>query len=167
MGRLRELKAMIREGRFGFLINEVMTGEHAFAPAFGTPEKRPMEFRVTWGSKHIPQWANPSHDRFMVGDIRGSVTIDGLCSQSPCSGSLELRYFKDHTVRYTFSFEVDGKSYEYVGEKVNIHLRNLPWSHTTCFGRVVLQETGELVSTSVTHFRMRSLPRFMASFRLA
>lgn len=167
MGRLGQLKAMIQEGRFGFLIDEVMSGEHEFEPTFGSPEKRPMEFRVTWGSKHIPQWANPAHDRFMISDLQGSVTIDGLCYQSPCTGSLELRYFKDHTIRYTFGFKVDGKSYKYMGEKVNIHLRNLPGSHTTCFGRLILQETGQLVSTSVTYFRLRNLPRFMASFRLA
>jgi hypothetical protein len=158
---------MIQEGRFGFLIDEVMSGEHAFEPAFGSPEKRPMEFRVTWGSKHIPLWANPAHDRFLIGDLRGWVTIDGLCLESPCSGSLELRYFKDRSVRYAFGFEVNGKLYRYVGEKVNILLRNLPWSHTTCFGRVVLQDTGELVSTSVTRFRVRTLPQFMASLRLA
>jgi hypothetical protein len=167
MGRLGEFKAMIQQGRLGFLVDEVMNGEHSFEPAFGSPERRPMEFRVTWGTKNIPQWANPAHDRFMAGLLRGWVTIDGLCYRSTCSGSLELRYFKDHTIRYTFGFEVDGDSYRYVGEKVNINLRNLPWSHTTCFGRLVLQETGQLVSTSVTHFRMRSLPRFLASIRLA
>lgn len=167
MGRLGLLKAMIQEGRFGFLVDEVMSGEHSFEPAFGSPEKRPMEFRVSWGSKQIRKWANPAHHRFLTSDLHGSVTVDGLCYHSPCSGSLELRYFKDQTVRYTFGFEVGGASYSYVGEKVNIRLRNLPWSHTTCFGRVVLQETGQLVSTSVTRFRVRSLPRFVASLRLA
>ena len=167
MGRLGQLKSMIREGRVGFLIEEEMRGEHEFEPAFGSPKKRPMAFQVTWGPRHLLQWINPAHDRFMVGDLQGSVTIDGLCYETPCTGCLELRYFKDHTVRYTFGFQVDGESYEYVGEKVNIHLRNLPWSHTTCFGRLTLQKTGELVSTSVTHFRIRSLPRFMASLRLA
>jgi len=167
VGRLAALKATIREGRIGFLVDEVMTGEHAFEPPFGSPEKRPMEFRVTWGTKHIPQGANPAHDRFMVYSLQGRVTIDGLCYRIPCSGSLALRYFRDHTIRYTFGFEVDGRSYKYTGEKRNIRLWNLPWSHTTCLGRVVLEETGEVVSTSVTYFRMRSLPRFMASIRLA
>jgi hypothetical protein len=78
-----------------------------------------------------------------------------------------LRYLQDRSIRYAFRFKEGGKDYKYVGEKVNIHLWNLPWSHTTCFGRLILQGTGELVSTSVTHFRIRSLPRFIASVRLA
>ncbi len=167
MGRLAALKAMVREGRIGFLVDEVMTGTHSFEPSFGSPEQRPMEFRVTWGAKHLPQRASPTNDRFMVYDLEGSVTIDGLCFRKPCRGSLALRYFKDHTIRYTFWFEVDGRPYKYLGEKRNIHLWNLPRSHTTCFGRLILEETGEVVSTSVTRFRMRSLPGFMASIRLA
>ncbi len=167
MRRMAALKAMIQEGRVGFLIDEVMSGEHAFEPRFGPPEKRPMEFRVTWGAKHFSQWANPAHERFMVYDLQGSVTVDGLCYRIPCKGSLALRYFEDNTVRYSFGFQVDGRSYKYLGEKRNIRLWNLPWSHTTCFGRLVLEATGEVVSTSVTHFRMQSLPRFMASIRPA
>ncbi len=167
MGRLEQFREMIREGRVGFLIDEEMRGEHEFEPPFGSPQKRPMGFRVSWGARHLPQWINPAGDRFLAGDLRGWVTIDGLCRENPCAGSLELRYFKDHTIRYTFGFEVDGEAYRYVGEKANIHLRNLPWSHTTCFGRLILQKTGQLVSTSVVHFRIRSLPRFVASLRLA
>ena len=167
MGRLSALGQMLREGRIGFLIDEVMTGEHTFEPPFGPPEKRPMEFRVTWGAKHLRRWANPAHDRFLLHDLRGSVTIDGLCYRTPCKGSLALRYLEDQTVRYTFAFQVKGRSYKFTGEKRNIRPWNLPWSHTTCFGRLILEETGEVVSTSVTRFRMRSLPRFMASIRLA
>ena len=98
---------------------------------------------------------------------KGSVTIDGLCYGIPCKGSLALRYFEDHTVRYDFGFALEGQSYKYLGEKKNIRLWNLPWSHTTCFGRLVLEETGEVVSTSVTHFRMHTLPRFITSIRPA
>jgi hypothetical protein len=158
---------MIEEGRLGFLMDEEMSGEHEFEPGFGCPGKRPMAFRVTWGPRHVLEWVNPGQDRFLVGDLQGRVTVDGLCDETPCRGSLELRYFKDHSIRYTFGFEVDGRSFQYVGEKVNIHLRNLPWSHTTCFGRLILRETGQLVSTSVVRFRLRSLPLFMASMRLA
>ena len=167
MRRLAELRTMMDEGRLGFRVDEVMTGQHEFDPKFGSPEKRPMEFRVTWGPKNILEWANPAHDRFMLGDLEGTVTVDGLCDQAPCTGSLELRYLKDHTIRYSFGFQAGGQAYQYIGEKVDIRLWNLPRSHTTCFGRLILQGTGELVSTSVTHFRIRSLPRFVASVRLA
>ncbi len=167
MGRLAAIRSMVGEGRIGFKMDEVMTGLHEFEPRFGPAGKRPMEFRVTWGPRHLTEWSNPSGNHFMINDMKGSVTIDGLCYFEPCTGSLELRYFKDQTIRYAFTFEADGGTYQYVGEKVNIYPWNLFWSHTTCFGRLTRQETGELVSTSVTHFRFRTAPAFMASFRLA
>ena len=167
MPGLAEFRTMIAEGRVGFRIDEAMIGEHAFEPKFGSTEKRPMEFRVTWGPRHILHWANPAHHRFMVGELEGMVTIDGLCYHTPCTGSLELRYLRDHAIRYSFGFKQGNHSYTYIGEKTNIHLWNLPRSHTTCFGRLILASTGELVSTSVTHFRLRSLLRFIASVRPA
>ncbi len=167
MRGLAEFREMIAEGRVGFRIDEAMIGEHEFEPKFGSPEKRPMEFRVTWGPRHVLQWANPAHHRFMVSELEGMVTIDGLCHHTPCTGSLELRYLKDHSIRYTFGFKEGSQSYKYIGEKINIRLWNLPRSHTTCFGRLILAGTGELVSTSVTYFRLRSLLRFMASVRPA
>ncbi len=167
MGRLEQIKQMVSEGRVGFAMDEVMTGTHEFEPKFGPQGKRPMEFRVTWGPKHLREWANPASERFMLNDMEGTVTVDGLCYFTPCCGSLALRYFKDQTIRYTFEFTVDDEVYVYVGEKVHIYPWNLFWSHTTCFGRITKKETGELVSTSVTHFRFRTSLDFMASMRLA
>jgi len=167
MGRLAQIRQMISERRVGFLMDEVMTGTHEFEPRFGPPGKRPMEFRVTWGPRHLREWFDPAGDRFMLNDLEGTVTADGLCYFAPCRGTLALRYFKDQTIRYTFSFDVDGAEHLYVGEKVHIFPWNLFWSHTTCFGRITRKETGELVSTSVTHFRFRTALEFVASMRLA
>jgi len=167
MGRLADLQAMVKQGRVGFLMDEVMTGRHEFEPKFGPPGKRHMEFKVTWGPKDLKAWANPSGDHSLVNDLQGTVTIDGLCYFAPCTGTLELRYLKDQTIRYSFEFDADGETYRYVGEKVHIFPWNLFWSHTTCFGRLTKKDTGELVSTSVTHFRFKTALPFMASFRLA
>lgn len=167
MGRIEAVKEMVREGRVGFRVDEVMSGEHEFEPAFGLAGKRPMEFRVTWGADRVGEWGNPFGAGFMVNDLAGTVSIQGLCEKTPCRGTLELRYFRDRTIRYTFEFAVNGTGYRYVGEKVHILPWNLPWSHTTCYGRVVDKATGELVSTSVTHFRLRTAPAFLASVRLA
>jgi len=150
----------------GFRMVERMIGRHEFEPKYGPPGKQPMEFRVRWGAQRLGAWLNPLGERFMTNDLAGTVTISGLCDRAPCTGTLELRYFKDATLRYTFEFEVDGMPLRYVGEKVSIRPWNLPWSHTTCFGRVVRTDTGELVSTSVTHFRLRTVLTFLASFRI-
>ncbi|MDP7114364.1 MAG: hypothetical protein QGH45_20505 [Myxococcota bacterium] len=151
----------------GFHMNEVMTGQHEFEPGLGPAGKRPMEFRVRWGTDRLAGWANPFGEDFMVNELHGTVTIDGLCAAAPCQGSLALRYLHDQTLRYTFEFEVDGLPYRFVGEKVWLRPWNLPWSHTTCFGRLVRADTGALVSTSVTHFRLRTVPSLLASFRPA
>ena len=167
MGKIDDLVAMFRERRLGFALDEVMIGYHRFEPGFGPAGPLPMEFRVTWGTKNLRQYLDPKGDRFLVNDLHGRVSIELLCCDVPCGGTLEFRYLSEHEIRYAFDFQADSKMYHYVGEKVNIWPWNLPVSHTTCFGTLVEAETGKLVSRSVTHFRLRTLPAFLASFRLA
>jgi len=81
--------------------------------------------------------------------------------------ALELAYFTEGKIRYTFDFSAKGKMYRYVGEKVNIRPWNLPVSHTTCFGTLVEKESGRLVSRSVTFFKLHTTPAFMASLRFS
>jgi len=160
------LSNLLSRGPRGYEIDEVMTGVHEFEPGVGLPGKRFMEFTATWGAVDLPRVFDPRSDDFLVHSLHGRVTVEGLCEDTPCHGKLELRYFHDQTIRYTFEFAAAGVAYRYVGEKVHIWPWNLPWSHTTCFGRLVRVSDGKLVSTSVTHFRLSSAPRFLASFRL-
>jgi hypothetical protein len=150
----------------GFLLDEVMVGEHRFEPGFGDGGDRPMSFRVTWGPSSIVDWLSPASPAFLRHELTGTVTIDGLCAEAPCLGSLELLYSSQHKIRYTFEFDVSGQRLRFVGEKVNIRLWNWPVSHTTCFGRTTQVETGRLVSTSVTYFRIAQTLAFARSFRL-
>lgn len=163
---LQAIHRKLPDRRIGFRMNEVMTGSHKFEPGFGTPVTHFMEFRVTWGTKNIADWVKRSSKNFLVNFLEGTVTIEGLCRNAPCQGTLALRYFSDHSIRYTFTFEVKKVRYRFVGEKVNIMPWNLPWSHTTCFGRLTEVKSGRLVSTSVTHFRLRDVPAFLASLRV-
>lgn len=151
----------------GFRIDEVMTGEHEFVKGYGPKGKRPMEYRVTWGPNNLIEWADPTQETFMVNQLEGTVTIDGLCSNVPCKGELQLRYLQEQKIRYVFDFSVDGKSYRYIGEKQQIYPWNLPWSHTTCFGELWELEKNEVVSRSVTHFLLDDMPEFLKSLRLA
>ena len=166
MGRLTDLTTMLGERRLGFSIDEVMSGEHRFEPGCGPEGKLFMEFDVTWGTKRLLPFLNPRDEAFFHTDLKGTVTVEGLCRDAPCKGSLVFRYFGEHFIRYTFDFEVDGRAYRYVGEKVNIRPWNLPFSHTTCFGTLKEAEDGKLVSRSVTYFRLHKTPVFLASFRL-
>lgn len=158
---------MLKERRIGFLIDEVMSGEHEFEPGCGPVGKRPMEFRVTWGPKYLLPWLNPWGGSFMTQKLQGTVTIDGLCKDAPCHGTLEIKYFTEHKIRYTFDFRVREKAYHFVGEKRNIRPWNLHVSHTTCYGELREMATQKLVSRSVTYFRLRTTPDFLFSWRLA
>ncbi len=159
-------QAQTAAGHMGFKMDELMQGEHEFVNGFGMEGKKPMFFKVTWGTSQLLEWLNPFSDNFMVNDLDGTVTIDGLCENALCKGKLELKYFTEQKIRYTFEFEANDEVYEFIGEKRNIYPWNLPYSHTCCFGELKLKETGELVSKSVTHFRMDTLPEFLSSFKI-
>ncbi|MBF0106263.1 MAG: hypothetical protein HQM16_13165 [Deltaproteobacteria bacterium] len=165
MQRIRESIKMLKEKRMGFVIDETMTGYHRFERLATPSEKKFMEFKVSWGPKNIAAWINPYSSEFMVQPLWGHVTIEGLCHQTPCKGTLELKYFDEHIIRYTFEFKVKGKEYVFIGEKVNIQVWNLPVSHTTCFGRLTEKTTGRLVSTSVTYFKFSTMIKFLSSLR--
>jgi NAD(P)-dependent dehydrogenase (short-subunit alcohol dehydrogenase family) len=168
--RTREFITMLDEHRVGFKMDEIMTGEHEFEKGFGPSGKKFMEFRVTWGPKRIPESLNPKSNKFCMSEMEGAVTIEGLCTDVPIKGTLEISYFREHKLRYTFDFSVDGKDYHFVGEKVNVRLWRfweLPKTHTICYGKLTLASSGELVSKSITHFRFRTSLAFMRSFRLA
>jgi hypothetical protein len=165
MSSLSDRVRSITDARFGFHVDEVMTGTHQFEPGFGAPGQHPMEFRVTWGTDDARTWFDPSSDKFMVNELHGTVTIDGLCHEAPCTGSLELRYFTERSIRYTFEFEANGICHRYVGEKVNIWPWNVLWTHTTCYGRTIEVDSGKLVSTAVLYFRLRTMPGFVGSLR--
>ncbi|MCH2045491.1 MAG: SDR family oxidoreductase [Saprospiraceae bacterium] len=154
-------------GNLGFRIEEIMSGEHEFEPDFGNPGKRAMEFTVRWGPNSFLDWINPMGESFLVNDLSGTVSIEGLCQDAPCSGTLELKYFDEQKIIYTFEFQVDGVLYVFRGEKRDIYPWNLSTSHTCCFGELSRKESGDLISTSVTHFHLNTLPSFLASFQLS
>lgn len=163
---IKSLVGALGVGGFGFRIDEVMSGWHEFEPGLGPQGQLPFEFRVTWGPRRVGPWLTPGSGEFLRQELSGTVSAGGLCMDAPCEGTLELRYFTDHRIRYDFDFAVAGKDYHFVGEKVNIQLWNLPVSHTTCFGALKEADTGRLVSRSVTHFHLLTAPRFLATFRL-
>ena len=150
----------------GFSMDETMTGTHEFVAGAGPAGTHAFEFKVQWGAQDMGEFLNPLGERFMVSDMEGTVTVGGLCEEVPCRGTLELRYLIDKKIRYTFDFDVEGAPYRFVGEKVNILPWNLPTSHTTCFGTLT-DGDGQLISRSLTFFRLRTAPAFLASFRLA
>ena len=166
MSRFADLQRMFAERRMGFRVDETMTGWHEFEPGKGPAGRQPMEFRVTWGPDHVSDFLNPFGGAFMTNDMAGHVDIGGLCHAAPVEGALALRYFSEAKIRYEFTFTVDGTTYEYVGEKIDLRPWNLHRTHTTCYGKLRDRATGELVSRSITYFRLRTAPAFVGSMRL-
>jgi NAD(P)-dependent dehydrogenase (short-subunit alcohol dehydrogenase family) len=150
----------------GFVIHEVMSGEHEFIDGAGPAGKHKFEFRADWGAKNLVDFLNPAADKFLLSELTGTVTVGGMCENMPMHGTLQLRYFQDQKIRYTFDFTVDGEPYQYVGEKQQIYPWNLPYSHTTCFGEVKNLRTGKVISKSITHFDMHDMPEFLGTFKL-
>ena len=147
-------------------MDEVMTGTHEFKSGYGPPGEKFMEFRATWGPKHMHEFINPVGGKWLYNDLEGHVDIEDLCQDAPMKGSLELLYFQEGKIRYTFDFEVDGTEYHFVGEKRDIRPWNLHRTHTTCYGVLTEKLTGQVVSESITYFKLNTVPAFMASMRL-
>jgi len=174
-GFLRTLFRAVRDGRIGFKAEEVMTGTHHFMKGIQPGKERPLEFSGNWGSDNLAAFIkNILTAKPAVAWLIGEVSVGGLCKRAPMHGKLELNYLGQGKIRYTFNFTCNKKYYLYVGEKRNIKLWNLPKSHTTCYGKLYEVHAGglgnpelELVSESITYFRLCTAPAFLLSFRLA
>lgn len=160
-------------GKIGFRADEVMTGTyHAVANGNKVGKDLPMEFRVTWGSDDLVGFVrNILAAKPAVSWMHGVVDIGGFCKDAPIRGKLELNYFGEGIIRYTFDFALRGHNFRYIGEKRNLRPWNLHKTHTTCYGTLydlsVPWAGGPLaIAESVTHFRLRTAPAFVASFRL-
>ncbi len=145
----------------GFRIHEVMEGTHEFRDGRDDGRAHPFAFRLRWGPDRLRDFFNPASPRFMW------LRAGGLCDWTPCRGTLDLEYLGRRRIRYTLDLEVEGTPYRFVGDKVDIRPWNLPVSHTTCHGTLTDLATGKLISTSVTKFRLRTLPSFLTSLRWA
>jgi hypothetical protein len=168
MNRLMEFLAMLMERRIGFKMDEVMEGTHHFVNEAGPPGEHPMSFRVTWGARNIQDFANPFDPGFMSSFLEGTVDVEGLARDAPCKGTLQLLYFTEGKIRYTFDFKDDrGRPCRYVGEKADIRPWNLYPTHTTCYGTITDADTGKEISRSIVYFRLSTTPAFLMSFRLA
>ncbi len=154
------------KGGLGFSMDELMIGEHEFVENFGPAGKFPFQFKVNWGVDSLAKWSNPFDESFLINNLEGTISIGGLGEEIPCKGKLELKYFEDQKIKYSFNFTVDGKEYEYLGEKSQIYPWNLPYSHTTCFGVVKEKATNQVISNSITHFQLEDLPEFIRSLKL-
>jgi len=163
------LSTLVRERRVGFRVTETMRGTHTFEPGQGPPGEHPNSFTARWGSPHLfTRWLNPFSEHYMTGDMRGTVTVGGLCEEAELRGSIELRYLRGARIVYRFRFRRGDDTYRFYGEKNRLRPWNLHRTHRTLHGRLH-RDGGQdtLVSRSVLYFRWSELPSMLGSFRLA
>jgi len=166
--RWTDFRKMLTQQRLGFEAEEIMRGTHRFAPGAGAEGEHPFEFRVRWGARHLLPWLNPLGPDFMSNWLEGTVLVGGLVDEAACRGTLDLRYFQEGKIRYTFDFkDADGKPYRYVGEKRDIRPWNLHRTHTTCYGSITDLGSNQVVSESVAYFELKLLVDFLRTFHLA
>lgn len=149
-----------------FSISETMNGLHHFVdPALGPATDQKAFLRLQWGGP-LRHAINPLDLHF---DAHGHLYFAGLTSDEvPCQGSITLDYLHQHVVRYELDFSVEGQPYRYIGEKTDVRLRHpllLTKTHTTCYG-TVCNHAGTIVSRSVLHFDLLSMPAFVTSLRV-
>ena len=176
MGRWRDLTRMISERRVGFLLDETMKGTHTFVRDFPPGKVKagttlPFRFNVTWGSPHLSRFLNPLSDDFMYCLMEGTVSAGGIGGDLPLKGSLELRYFKDASIRYTFEFEGMGRSFRFEGAKTHIRPWNLHKTHTLCKGSLIElvdedPSKGKVLSEVEVRFLLSHLPILLFNARL-
>lgn len=171
MGRIKDLATMFAERRLGFRADETMKGTHMFVQDYAPGKVRagtelPFSFSATWGHPHLEQFINPLSGDFMFTLLEGTVTAGGLTGEAPIKGTLEFRYLRDATIRYTFEFEAQQRTFRYVGEKRGIRPWNLHRTHTRCHGTLTDLTTDQPISRSVVTFDLWQLPWLMGSFRL-
>lgn len=146
----------------GFRARELMRGYHEFVDGYGPGGRHPFAFRARWGPDSLRDWLDPRKPTFLWQELEGEVCAGGLCDWTPIRGTLHLQYLRERRIRYDFDFTVDGRTFHFLGDKVNVRWWNLATSHTTCFGVLSERATGRIVSTGVTLFHLRDLPRLLA-----
>lgn len=149
-------------GELGFRLDEKMSGSYQWADK--PDQSLDMTVHLNWGADSLLTWLNPMKEDFMTNYLEGTVSIEGLCESVACYGKLELLYFKEQKVRYSFDFEVDEQVYTFIGEKQDIYPWNLAWLNTPCEGEIRLLGDLEVVANATINFQFKDLPKLLKSW---
>ncbi len=140
-----------------FFMDETMYGRYRMIS--GDHREGRLDFTVRFGSD---DWAETLRTKKTV--LTGTVDMDGFATKQPLEGYLLIDLFGDKILVYDFTFHSDdGKLMHFFGKKYVRYL-NIPKTMTTLYG-VVEQENIPIAEVE-SHFRLRTLPAFLASFRV-
>jgi hypothetical protein len=144
--------------RLGFTFHETMEGTIVRA---GERFDRPFRFEFDVRAPNVLGFATTA-----VGEMDGTVRLDGLAKDAPARGHIELSPVHHNTIRYVFDFTGDdGKTYRFDGAKTTTARRHLVgW--TTLPGKLY-DDTGAVWGDALLRFSLRrDLRALLKSFRV-
>jgi len=154
-------RARVTTDRLGFTFHEKMEGTVVRTGPAGDAGERSFVFAFDVRAPSVLGFATTA-----VGEMVGSVCIDGLASDAPARGRIEISPLYRSTIRYAFDFTGDdGRSYRFDGAKTTTARRHLVgW--TTLPGKV-FDADGAVWGEAVLHFSLRrDLRALLQSFRV-
>ena len=154
-------RARIPAERLAFTFHEKMEGTVVRTGQAGDAGERAFVFEFDVRAPSVLGFATTA-----VGEMVGTVHIDGLVRGAPARGRIEISPLYRSTIRYAFDFTGDdGRAYRFDGAKTTTSRRHLVgW--TTLPGKV-FDADGAVWGEAVLHFSLRrDLRALLQSFRV-
>jgi len=148
----------------GFRVHQVQAGFHEFVARKGPPGQFPFSLALEWGPARLADFLNPAaRDDFLTASGRGAIRAGAWMHEAPCSCTVEFRCLREARVRTRAYFPVEGRSFEYIGERLGLRPWNLRRNGAVCYGVIYDLETGEEVSRSRSVSRCSLISPFPTS----
>ncbi len=141
----------------GFAFEEVMRGTLV---RVGEHTDRRFSFRL--------EAAAPRADAFgtTVAEATGTVSVEGMATDVPATGTMEISPFRERRIRYEISFDDDdGRRWRFEGTK-HIDWRR-PRSTWTTLPGALYDDDGNVAASALLFFWLRDdLGKLLASVRI-
>jgi len=141
----------------GFGFSEIMSG--TWQPSDRPDQSRRFHFSIDVRTGPLRRFRKDH-----VASLTGRVDAEGLASDRPLTGTVEIRPVFARVIRYRFEFTGDdGKPYQFAGQK---DIRWLdPVRTWTELPAEISDGDGRVIGHSMTRFDLRTTVPFLLSFR--
>lgn len=151
-------RRMLRVSRLGFSFHERMKGT---ARRPGEERPRAFDFDLDVRAPSLLGFVTTA-----IGLAHGTLRLEGLATDVPAHGHMEISPLHRHVIRYVLEFQADdGRTYRFDGQKdTSTHRRLLGW--TTLPGQI-LDDHGQVWGDALLRFSLRrELAKLLWSFKV-